>query len=132
MTTMEQRPAAEAPAPRPDRGRRWLAALAGLLAAAVALGVAELVAALVGPGAWPVVAVGDVAITLTPGPVRAFAIRTFGQSDKVALVVGTLVVLALYAMVIGVLSLRSPGLGTAGILLFGAIGAFAAATRPAG
>ncbi len=129
---MEQRPAAEAPAPRPDRGRRWLSALAGLLAAAVALGVAELVAALVGPASSPVVAVGDVVITLTPEPVKAFAIRTFGQSDKVALVVGTLVLLAVYAMLIGLLSLRSPGLGTAGILLFGAIGAFAAATRPAG
>src|SRR4051812_17810513 len=113
---MEQRPAAEVPAPRRNQGRGWLGALAGLVAAAVALGVAELVAALVGPASSPVVAVGDVVITLTPEPVKAFAIRTFGQSDKLALVVGTLVLLALYAMLIGFLSLRSPGLGTAGIL----------------
>ena len=129
---MEQRPAAELPTPRPDRGRGRLGALAGLLAAAVALGVAELVAALVGPASSPVVAVGDVVITLTPEPVKAFAIRTFGQSDKLALVVGTLVLLAVYALLIGFLSLRRRGLGTAGILLFGAIGAVAAATRPAG
>ena len=48
------------------RGRHALAALAGLLSAAVALGVAELVAALVGPASSPVIAVGDAAITLTP------------------------------------------------------------------
>jgi DMSO/TMAO reductase YedYZ molybdopterin-dependent catalytic subunit len=129
---MEQRPAAGVPIPPPDRGRRRFGALAGLLAAAVALGVAELVAALVGPASSPVVAVGDVVITLTPEPVKQFAIRTFGQSDKLALVTGTLVLLAVYALLIGLLSLRSRRLGTTGILLFGGIGAVAAATRPAG
>jgi DMSO/TMAO reductase YedYZ molybdopterin-dependent catalytic subunit len=79
-----------------------------------------------------VVAVGDAVITLTPEPVKNVAIRTFGENDKVALVVGTLVVVALYALLVGRLSLRSHRLGTAGILLFGAIGAYAAATRPAG
>jgi DMSO/TMAO reductase YedYZ molybdopterin-dependent catalytic subunit len=129
---MEQRPAAGVPAPPPDRGRRRFGALAGLLAAAVALGVAELAAALVGPASSPVVAVGDVVITLTPEPVKEFAIRTFGESDKVALVVGTLVVLAIYALLIGLLALHSRRLGTAGILLFGAVGALAAAMGPAG
>src|SRR5687767_8751712 len=133
---MEQLTAAD-PAPRVPEGasgsgRRGLGALAGLIAAAVALGVAELVAGLVGPASSPVVAVGDAVITLTPEPVKNFAIRTFGENDKIALVVGTLVVVALYALLIGLLSLRSRRLGTAGILLFGAIGAYAAATRPAG
>ena len=49
-------PQPPAPAEHPARGRRGLGALAGLLAAAVALGVAELVAALVGPASSPVVA----------------------------------------------------------------------------
>ena len=127
-------PTPDAPAPGDGERRvpRRFGALAGLLAAAVALGVAELVAGLVGPASSPVVAVGDAVITVTPEPVKNFAIRTFGENDKVALVIGTLVVVALYAMVIGVLSLRNRRLGTAGILLFGAIGAYAAATRPAG
>jgi DMSO/TMAO reductase YedYZ molybdopterin-dependent catalytic subunit len=133
---MEQLRAAELGAPAPDGGarpgRRRFGALAGLLAAAVALGVAELVAGIVGPASSPVVAVGDVVITLTPEPVKNAAIRTFGENDKVALVVGTLVVVALYALLIGLLSLRNRRLGAAGILLFGAIGAYAAATRPAG
>ncbi len=137
VTTTEQAPA---PATGPDgvgpaarRGpRRPLAALAGLLAAAVALGVAELAAALVGPASSPVVAIGDAVITLVPEPVKQFAISTFGEHDKVALVVGTLVLVALYAALIGLVSLRSRRTGVAGIALFGVIGAAAAVTRPAG
>jgi hypothetical protein len=114
---MEQLPAAtpDAPVPGADegRGRRRLGALAGLVAAAVALGVAELVAGIVGPASSPVVAVGDAVITVTPEPVKDFAIRTFGENDKVALVVGTLVVVGIYALLIGLLSLRSRRLGTA-------------------
>jgi DMSO/TMAO reductase YedYZ molybdopterin-dependent catalytic subunit len=136
VTTVQQLPAASPGAPPPGgpraRGRRRWGALAGLVAAAVALGVAELAAGVVGPASSPVVAVGDAVIPLTPEPVKDFAIRTFGENDKVALVVGTLVVVALYAVLIGVLALRSRRLGTLGVLLFGAIGAVAAATRPAG
>ena len=40
--------------------------LAGLLTGAVALGVAELTAAITGPNGAPVVAVGETAINLTP------------------------------------------------------------------
>ncbi|MGY1620004.1 molybdopterin-dependent oxidoreductase [Geodermatophilus sp. SYSU D00691] len=137
MTTTEQSPAAPAgarPEPGPDRRglRRLLAALAGLLAAAVALGAGQLVAGFVRPASSPVVAVGDAVITLTPEAVKSFAIRTFGENDKVALVVGTLVLLALYALVLGVLALRRRWLGVAGIALFGLIGVVAALTRPAG
>ena len=133
---------APAPAPAPDgkaaprpagRGlRRVLGALSGLLAAAVALGVAELVAAVVGPASSPVVAVGDAVITLTPEWAKSFAIRTFGENDKIALVVGTLILTALYAVVLGLVSLRWPRLGELGIALFGLVGAVAAYTRPAG
>jgi DMSO/TMAO reductase YedYZ molybdopterin-dependent catalytic subunit len=119
--------------PVPAAGARSaLGALAGLLAAAVALGVAELVAALVGPASSPVIAVGDAVITLTPEPVKHFAIRTFGENDKIALVLGTLIIIALYALVIGVLALRNRRLGALGIALFGLVGALAAITRPAG
>jgi DMSO/TMAO reductase YedYZ molybdopterin-dependent catalytic subunit len=124
-------PAPEERAERP-RGRRALAAVAGLIAAAVALGVAELVAGLVGPASSPVIAVGDAAITLTPEPVKAFAIRTFGESDKIALVVGTLAVIAIYALVVGLVGLRNRRLGAVGIAVFGAVGVLAALTRPAG
>ncbi|WP_222270041.1 molybdopterin-dependent oxidoreductase [Modestobacter marinus] len=130
MTITEELPGRRLPA-RHD-GRRPLGALAGLVSAAVALGVAELVAGLVGPSSSPVVAVGDVVITLTPEPVKAFAIATFGEQDKVALVVGTLVLVALAALLLGLGSLRSARLGVAGIGAFGLLGVLAAVLRPAG
>jgi DMSO/TMAO reductase YedYZ molybdopterin-dependent catalytic subunit len=137
VTTTQQGAApSAAPADRPARDarapRRLLAALSGLIAAAVALGVAELVAGLIGPASSPVIAVGNAAIPLTPEPVKSFAIRTFGEADKIALVVGTLVVIALYAVVVGLVGLRSRLLGYAGIALFGLVGFVAAVTRPAG
>ena len=125
-------PSGEGRTPAGRGGRRLLAAPAGLLAAAVALGGAELVAGVVGPASSPVVAVGDAAITLTPEPVKSFAIRTFGEDDKIALVVGMLIVIALYALVVGLVGLRSRRLGVAGIAVFGAVGVVAAVTRPAG
>lgn len=132
MTTTEQAPAPAPGAPVRRAPRRAEAALAGLLAAAVALGVAELVAALIGPAASPVVAVGDVVITLAPEPVKAFAIDVFGEQDKLALVVGTVLLVGLAALGLGVLALRRPWIGTAGILAFGVLGAVAAVSRPAG
>ncbi|WP_409328506.1 molybdopterin-dependent oxidoreductase [Trujillonella humicola] len=135
MTTLEQAPAPaadDAPAGRPGRwARRLLAALAGLLAAAVALGVAQLVSAATGPSTAPVVAVGDTVITLVPESVKQFAISTFGENDKIALVAGTLVVVALYALVVGVLALRWRVVGVVGVAVFGVLGAWAAASRPA-
>src|SRR3954471_7529353 len=112
--------------------RRSLAVLAGLLAAAVALGIAELAAAVVGPESSPVVAVGDAGITLTPEAVKNFAITTFGQNDKFALVVGTLIVVALYSLAVGLVSLRSRRAGALGIAVFGFVGFVAARTGPAG
>ena len=76
-------------------------ALAGMLAGAVALGVAELAAAIIGPNSAPVIAVGETAINLTPIPVKDFAITHFGSHDKQALVAGILVMLAGFAALIG-------------------------------
>ena len=137
MTDTEQgaapTPAPVAEAPRSESApRRSLAALSGLAAAAVALGVAELVAGFTGAASSPVIAVGNAAITLTPEPVKAFAIATFGENDKIALVVGTLVVIALYALLVGLVGLGSRVLGYAGIAVFGLVGFVAAVTRPAG
>ena len=80
--------------------------LAGLLTGAVALGVAELTAAVTGPNGAPVIAVGETAINLTPVPVKEFAIAHFGTHDKAALVTGIVVLLAAFAALIGVLAVR--------------------------
>jgi DMSO/TMAO reductase YedYZ molybdopterin-dependent catalytic subunit len=126
-------PGVPAPSARGGRGlRRVLGALSGLLAAALALGVAELIAGFVGIAASPVIAVGDAAITLTPESVKHFAITTFGENDKIALVTGTLLLIAVYALLVGLVGLWSRRLALLGIALFGVVGAVAAVTRPAG
>ncbi|WP_437086560.1 sulfite oxidase [Streptomyces sp. enrichment culture] len=105
-------------------------ALAGLLAAFAALGAAELAAGAVRPAAGPVAVVGGAVVDLAPPTVKDFAVRTFGEDDKDALRIGILSLLAVSAAVLGVLSLRHPRAGAAGVLLFGAVGAAAALSRP--
>ncbi|QEV43851.1 molybdopterin-binding oxidoreductase [Streptomyces vinaceus] len=105
-------------------------ALAGLLAGFTALAVAELAAGLVRPAAGPVTVVGGAVIDRTPAPVKDFAIRTFGENDKTVLQLGILLVLALFAAVLGVLALRFRRAGAAGVLVFGMFGSAAALSRP--
>ncbi len=102
----------------------------GLITACVALGVAQLVAGITGPVGSPVVAVGGAAIDATPAPVKNFAISTFGANDKRVLVAGILVVLAVFAALIGVAAVRRVGYGLAGLGVFTLIGLLAVGTRP--
>jgi DMSO/TMAO reductase YedYZ molybdopterin-dependent catalytic subunit len=104
--------------------------IAGLLTAAVALGIGQLVAGIVAPDGSPVVAVGEASIGLTPRPVHDFAISTFGSHDKVVLVIGILAVLAIFAAIVGVLAMRRLWYGMAGLAVFAAVGLWAALTRP--
>ncbi|GHE64441.1 oxidoreductase [Streptomyces longispororuber] len=110
--------------------RNGLGALSGLLAGYAALAVAELVSTAVRPQAGPVVAVGGAAIDRTPSSVKVWAIREFGTSDKLVLQGGILGVLALVALALGVLAVRHRRVGSAGVLLFGVVGALAATGRP--
>ena len=115
------------------RQRIWrvlAGALAGLLTAAVALGVAELAAAITGPQGAPVNAVGETAINLTPIPVKEFAITHFGSHDKEALVLGILVQLLAFAVVIGIAAVRRMSWGMAGLVVFAALGVLAALHLP--
>jgi DMSO/TMAO reductase YedYZ molybdopterin-dependent catalytic subunit len=102
-----------------------------VLAAAVALGIAELLAAVFGPGSSPIVAVGGAAVDASPEWLKSFAIRTFGARDKVALLIGIGVVLLVLVSVLGAASGRRPRLGIVGSVVLGAIGAAAAFSRPA-
>ena len=106
--------------------------LAGLLTGAVALGVAELTAAVTGPNGAPVIAVGETAINLTPVPVKEFAIAHFGTHDKAALVAGILMLLAAFAVLIGVLAVRRLAYGLAALAVFAAVGVAAAVSQGGG
>jgi DMSO/TMAO reductase YedYZ molybdopterin-dependent catalytic subunit len=111
--------------------RLGVGALVGLLAAGVAVGVGELVAAFVRPQAAPVIAVGNKFVLLTPEWLKDFAIRHFGSNDKSVLLTGIYVVIALLAIVLGVLALRRLWVGVAGLVVFGAVGMWSAATANA-
>jgi DMSO/TMAO reductase YedYZ molybdopterin-dependent catalytic subunit len=102
----------------------------GLLAAAVALAVGELVSGLVRGTTSPVVSVGGFVIDHVPPSLKVYAVRTFGTNDKPALIIGTLVLLALFAAGVGVVARRRRLLGYVGIALFGLVGVGAALTRP--
>ena len=106
--------------------------LAGLLTGAVALGIAELTAAVTGPNGAPVTAVGETAINLTPVPVKEFAIAHFGTHDKAALVTGIVVLLAAFAVLIGVLAVRRLAYGLAALAVFAAVGVAAAVSQGGG
>ncbi len=113
-----------------DGRRASLGAVAGLLAAATALGVGQFVAGLTGASGSPVVAVGELQIDFTPPWLKNFAINEFGSDDKLVLVSGILVVIAIFAALIGAAATRRLWFGMAGLAVFAVIGLTAAATRP--
>ena len=86
-------------------GAAW-GAVCGVLTAAVAIGIAQLLAGLSIPNGSPVIAVGQVAINLTPLPVKDWATSTFGTNDKNVLLTGVVVVVFLYAIAVGVVAMR--------------------------
>jgi DMSO/TMAO reductase YedYZ molybdopterin-dependent catalytic subunit len=102
----------------------------GLVAGGVAIGVAHLAAGIVNPEASPILAVGQAAIDLTPEWLKAWAIRTFGESDKTVLLIGIGLVLAAIAVALGVASVRRPRVAIVGLVALGAVGVLAALTRP--
>ncbi len=104
-------------------------ALSGVAAAAVSLGVAQLVGAAFGPQADVRTAVGSAVIDLTPGPVKEWAIQLFGTADKLVLTLAVLVVIALLAAVAGTVETKRRPIGSAMIVLAGIVGGAAVLTR---
>ncbi len=104
--------------------------VAGLLSGAVGVCVGFLISGFTGPVGSPVVATAELSIDLSPPPVKNFAIREFGTHDKLVLQIGVLIVLAVFAAVIGVLAERREANGLTGVAIFGAVGLIAAGTRP--
>jgi DMSO/TMAO reductase YedYZ molybdopterin-dependent catalytic subunit len=116
---------------RAAAARSWRhGALCGLTAAAAALGTAELVSVFTGPQSSPLVAVGGVVVDSVPASVKDFATSVFYTYDKLALIIGTLVILALFAIGFGILAVRNVAYGVVGVGVFGLVGLAAAVTRP--
>lgn len=101
---------------------RIYAAISGFLATVAALAVGELAAGLVSSWYSPIQAVGDTVIFYTPQPVKEFAIDTFGTNDKIALIVGTLLITLAFGTILGLIGRRWLPVAWGGIVLFGLIG----------
>jgi DMSO/TMAO reductase YedYZ molybdopterin-dependent catalytic subunit len=104
-------------------------ALIGVASVAAALGVAELVAILTGPLTSPGIAVGGAIIDLVPESLKHFAISLFGTYDKLALQIGTLVLLVLAGVGLGFLARKHLTTALALVAAFALLGLVAAVTR---
>ncbi|TRW81500.1 molybdopterin-dependent oxidoreductase [Mycolicibacterium sp. 018/SC-01/001] len=102
----------------------------GIAAAAVAVGVAQLTGAAFGPRADVRTAVGSSVIERTPGPLKEWAIQTFGTADKLFLTVAVLVVVAALAIIAGIVETRRRPWGSAMIVAAGVLGGAAVLSRP--
>ena len=107
-------------------------AVVGLLSLGSFLGVAELAASFVGAAAAPAIAIGQRAIDVTPRWLKELAIRTFGEADKIALLVGIFATLALLSAAAGAVAARRLGVGLLAVALLSAVTAVAAVTGPTG
>ena len=105
-------------------------ALAGVLAAGVALAISEFLSGLFFSAPSLVLALGEKAIDLAPGPVERWAIATFGTYDKLVLVVGIVVVTLILGAIFGVVSRTKPAAAILGFVVFGLLGFAAASAVP--
>jgi DMSO/TMAO reductase YedYZ molybdopterin-dependent catalytic subunit len=103
--------------------------IAGVAAASVALGVAQLVGIPFGARADARAAIGSVAVDLTPGPIKEWAIQTLGSLDKLFVAVTVLVVIATIAAIAGTLETQRRPLGSAAIAAAGVLGCIAVLSR---
>jgi DMSO/TMAO reductase YedYZ molybdopterin-dependent catalytic subunit len=101
------------------------AALIGVLAVGAAVGVGQLVAALVSPASSPVLAVGNAVINYSPEPLTEFAKTHFGTNDKPILLSGMAVVIAMVAAAGGLASRRFPRPGVVTVVVLGLAGLLA-------
>ena len=83
-----------------------IGAVAGIVATALFLGVADVSARFFAPSAAPLVALGNTLIEQSPAAVQDFVISTFGTSNRLVLFIFMVVVGAVLAVVLGVLAAR--------------------------
>jgi DMSO/TMAO reductase YedYZ molybdopterin-dependent catalytic subunit len=122
--------------PPPARHPAWSGALDGVVAGLLTVGIATLAAsALTALGQSsgqpaPIAAVSGAFIDRTPPWLKDFAIAVFGTNDKRALLVGTVIALALVCAHIGVLAARRLVPALVVFAVVGVVGAAAVLSRP--
>ncbi len=109
----------------------WGPALAGVVAAGVALAVGELVASLAGIKSL-VLAVGDVIVEHAPAWLASEAIGTLGDKNKPTLIVGIVVVCLVLGAVLGMITQRRRIAAPLGFTGFAALGVWAQSSAEGG
>ncbi|MEU7140162.1 molybdopterin-dependent oxidoreductase [Nocardia sp. NPDC046473] len=102
---------------------------AGIVSAAAALGVAELLAAFLGPDSAPLNALGATVVDHTPDGLREWAITTFGTSDKTVLYICMAVVAVVVAGLAGAIERTSRAAGSTMLAIFGVVATIVAVGR---
>jgi DMSO/TMAO reductase YedYZ molybdopterin-dependent catalytic subunit len=111
--------------------RAPLAALAGVVAAGVALATTELVAALAAPHRpGPVASVASRVVDVGAGSLKDLAVDLFGTNDKAALVVGIVIVSLLLGAAVGILAARWWWAAVVSFAAAGTAGTIASARDP--
>ena len=103
---------------------------AGVAAAALGVGVAQFLATFFSPAADVRTSVGTAVVNLTPGPVKEWAIQTFGTADKLFLSVMVLVVIAAVAAFTARWERSRIPLGSLAMAVAGVAGCAAVLARP--
>ena len=127
MTTTDPTPPT---ATGPRALSRPVAAVLGLLGVGSALAAGDLVAGLLSPPASPFLAVGNRFISLTPEWLKQFAISTFGVYDKVVLLGGIGLVVAVLGVVGGLAARHRATPGVVLIVVMGLVAGLCAALSP--
>ncbi|WP_280493947.1 molybdopterin-dependent oxidoreductase [Nocardia asiatica] len=106
-----------------------LRVVAGIVSAGLTLGVAELLAAFLGPGNAPLHVLGSAVVDHTPDGLREWAITTFGTNDKAVLYLIMGVIAALVAGAAGAIERTGRAAGSWVFVVFGVITAWVAVSR---
>lgn len=121
----------EAPEPKGTDHPRWYGALAGFLAAAIALIFGEVVESFSGTIPGLVLGMGEWILDITPGEVAQESIENLGSGGKSSLIPGITITALLIGGLLGYLSQRiSLRIGVAGFAAFGLLGGFTTARNP--
>jgi len=107
-----------------------LAALAGLVAGGLGVGVSELLAGLLAGAPSLVLSIGSLVIALQPPGAKQLMVDLFGEADKLVLNIAVLVVALGGGAGLGVIARRWPRLTNAGFAAVGVLGFVAAIRDP--
>lgn len=102
----------------------------GVAAAAVSLGIAQVVSIPFPPQAEPRNAIGSAIVDLTPGAVKELVIQALGGADKLFLAAVVLAVIATTAAIAATYETRRRPIGSAIFGIAGLLGCAAVLTRP--